>query len=137
MKQLIVLMAVLPMMLLFVMQFAYEQQRNDRIGKFQEIVYSSKEQARQDGCFTEENIANLKKESGRVFGVAEDEIVFEGTTVPKFRVNKFDERELIHYRIGTPVRNMMAGAGLLGISDDQNRMYYVIESWAASEKLAE
>ncbi len=132
----IVLMAVLPLMLMFVMQFTYEQQRSASIGKLQELVYASKEMAKQDGCFTVENIQQLKRKISLTFGVDETEVLFEGTTVPKFRVNRFDERELIYYKVGVPVENLMAGASLLGISDDENRMVYMIESCTASEHIA-
>ena len=137
MKQLIVLMAILPLMLMFLLQFTYEQQRSAGIGKLQELVYASKERAKQDGCFTEDNIRQMKSKIGKTFGIDENEVLFEGTTVPQFRINRFDEREMIYYKVGVPVANLMDGAGMMGISDDDNRMIYVIESCTAGQRLAD
>jgi hypothetical protein len=135
MKQLIVLLAVLPLMLLFVIQYSSEQDKNSKIGRLQELVYSSKETAKQEGCFTEATISDLKKKISRAFGIEESSVLFEGTTVPKYRVNQFDERELIYYKVGVPVSKLMAGSKLFGISEAENEMMYVIESCTASERL--
>ena len=52
MKQLIVLMGVLPIMLVFLFQYALDQKNNERINRFQEYVYQAKEQAKQEGWST-------------------------------------------------------------------------------------
>ena len=137
MKQFIVLMAVLPLMLVFIMQYAFEQHNSSSINKLQNCIYTAKEQAKQDGYFTEETIGNLKTEVARNFGISESEVLFEGTTVPKYRVNQFDERELIYYKIGVPIDKLMAGGKLFGIEAEDNRMLYTIENYTASERLAD
>ncbi len=135
MKQLIVLMAVLPLMLIFIMQYSFEQHNNTNIGRLQNYIYTAKEQAKQDGYFTEENILALKSDIAKAFDIDATEVVFEGTTVPKYRINQFDERELIYYKVGVPIGRLMAGAKLFGISAEDNKMVYTIENYTASERL--
>ena len=60
MKQLIVLTAVLPLMLIFMAQFTLDQKNNHAINIIQEEVYTAKEQAKQEGCFTPAIIQDLK-----------------------------------------------------------------------------
>ncbi len=135
MKQLIVLMAILPLMMLFVLQYSVEQKNHYNISLLQNIVYESKEQAKQDGYFTPGNISGLKTRIARAFEVNEDEIVFETDTVPKYRVNEFDERELIYYKVSVPINRITAGSGFFGIDGKENRGLYTIEGNTASELL--
>ena len=137
MKQLIVLMAVLPLMLVFIMQYAFEQHNSSNVNKLQNCIYTAKEQAKQDGYFKDETIQALKAEIAETFGIEETEVLFEGTTVPKYRVNQFDERELIYYKIGVPISKLMAGTKLFGIKAGDNQMIYTIENYTASERLSD
>ncbi|MDR0423988.1 MAG: hypothetical protein LBH39_00765, partial [Clostridiales Family XIII bacterium] len=115
MKQFIVMAAVLPILMIFVMQFSLEQQNQNRIAALQEIVYSVKEQARQEGRFTPAMKAELAAAAARFFDVDAGEIVVEADSDIKYRKNAFDERELIHYRIKAPIKKVMAGNRFLGI----------------------
>lgn len=133
MKQMIVLLGVLPFLLLFMMQYALEQQNHYRIAMLQQRVYEAKELAKQDGCFTSANITSLRKDLSEDLDVAESEIIIEATTVPKYRVNEFDERELIYYKVQVPIKEIMAGASFFGIDDHENQMMYTIENYTASE----
>jgi hypothetical protein len=135
MKQLIVLIAILPIMLIFVMQFGLEQQNNSRIIRFENYVSASKELAKQEGYFSEANINSLKSKIAQVFDITDAEVFFEGTITPKYRVNQFDERELIYYKVGVPIKKIMAGGALMGISKIENQGYYVIDSFTSSECL--
>jgi len=137
MKQLIVLMGVLPILLVFLLQYTLDQRNNDNISRFQEYVYQAKEQAKQEGCFTqeikEEMINNIKKS----FGIEEEDIIVDLEEVPKYRTSVFDRRELIHYRVSVPINRLMAGNRFFGIADEENRGMYTIESWTASELIRE
>ena len=135
MKQFIVLMAVLPFMLLFMVQFTVEQQHSSQFLRLQNYVYTAKEQAKQDGYFTQENIELLEDKICDTFDVEKGEIEIEATASARYRINEFDERELINYRVVVPVKNMMSGAGFFGISTEENTGYYVIENEAVSERL--
>jgi len=135
MKQLIVLMGVLPIMLIFLMQYTLDQRNSDNISRLQEYVYQAKEQAKQEGRFTPEIKAELVGKIQDTFGIAASEMVLVLDTIPKYRTGAFDERELIHYKVSVPIEKVMAGNRMLGISDSENQGMYTIESWTASELL--
>ncbi|WP_027398259.1 hypothetical protein [Anaerovorax odorimutans] len=133
MKQLIVLMGVLPILVLFIMQYSLEQKNNDYIQRFQEYVYTAKEQAKQTGYFDENIKQELAHNLSTNLNIPDSEIVMNVTEVPKFRTNTYDDRELIYYKISVPIERLMAGNKFLGISDEDNRGWYTIESKTASE----
>lgn len=137
MKQLIVMMGVLPILLVFLLQYSLDQRNNDCISRFQECVYQAKEQAKQKGCFTPEIRDEMVDQIILNFGIEEDDMELELEEVPQYRTSVFDERELIYYRVSVPVEKLMAGNRFFGISDDENRAMYTIESWTASELVRE
>ena len=137
MKQLIVLLGVLPIMLIFLMQYALDQRNNDNIIRFQECVYQAKEQAKQEGCFTPEIKKDMIGKIKRDFHIEEGDMVVELESVPRYRTSLFDQRELIYYKVSVPLEKLMAGNRLFGIPDSENRGMYTIESWTASELLRE
>ena len=136
MKQLIVLLGVLPLLMVFMMQYTLDQKNSIAVSRLQEQVYTAKEQARQEGCFTPAIKASLKAEIGRTFGIPEEEIVIEATETRQYRLNYFDptgQRGVIHYRVSVPLKNLMAGTHLLGIDKELNEGVYTISGTAASE----
>lgn len=140
MKQLIVLAAVLPLLLLFMVQVTVEQRNSSIAGQFQDCVYTAKEQAKQEGCFNKEIQANLRKSISSRTGIPEGQVQIQADSVPKYRVNRFEplpagRRELIHYKVSIPISQLMAGSKLFGISKEQNQAVYTIESDTASERL--
>lgn len=137
MKHFIVLLAVLPIMLVFLFQFSLDQMNNHRIGRFQEHVYAAKEEAKQQGCFTEGIKVDLINNICKTFTITKEDISLELDEVPKYRSDIFDERELIHYKVSVPIEKVMAGHTFLGISDEENKTRYTIESWTASELIRE
>lgn len=137
MKQLIVLMGVLPILLVFLMQYTLDQQNSDNISRLQEYVYQAKEQAKQKGYFTPEIKEEMIGKIERTFDVDEEDMVIELEEVPRYRTSVFDERELIHYKVSVPVDRIMAGNRFFGIPDEENRGLYTIESWTASELLGD
>ncbi len=137
MKQLIVLMGVLPIMLIFLLQYTLDQKNNDCIGRFQECVYQAKEQAKQAGCFTPQIRQQMIEKIEDNCNVKETEMLIDLDEMPKYRVSEFDERELIHYKVSIPIDKVMAGNRFMGISDDENKCMYTIESYTASELIKE
>lgn len=133
MKQLIVLMGVLPILLVFLMQYTLDQRNNDGISRIQDYVYQAKEQAKQQGCFTPEIREELVEKIEGYFGIKEEDMVIVLEEVPKYRTSAFDKRELIYYKVSVPVEQIMAGNRFFGIPDEENRAMYTIESWTASE----
>lgn len=137
MKQFIVLIAVLPILLLFLVQFTLEQKNSYNISLLQEIVYSAKEEAKQAGCFTPKIKNDLTAKIIKQFKIDKNDILLQLEEVVKYRTSEFDERELIHYKISVPIEKVMAGNKIMGISDAENRGLFIIESWTASERLKE
>lgn len=135
MKQVIVLAAILPLLLVFVVQFTLQEQNAQMKMGLAGDVYAAAEQARQDGCFTAANISRLKAQLASRAGVQESEILIDADEVPKYRVNSYNENERIHYRIEVPIAQAMAGNRFFGIDDEENRGVFVIENDVASERL--
>ncbi|MBQ4506822.1 MAG: hypothetical protein II971_06195 [Firmicutes bacterium] len=135
MKQFIVLMAVLPLMLVFFAQFTLDQINSSRIGILTDFVYLSKEEARQDGCFTASNLASLRSRISNALGIDEGDIEIEATESVQYRVlSGSGGRGLVHIKLRVPIGQVMAGRSLFGIRQD-NTYYYTVESYGASERL--
>ncbi|MEL7657015.1 MAG: hypothetical protein AAGU75_14040 [Bacillota bacterium] len=137
MKQLIVLMGVLPILLIFLFQYTLDQRNNDNISRFQECIYQAKEQAKQEGCFTPAIRKELVDKIEKYFDIKEEEMEIILEDVPQYRTSDFDQRELIYYKVSVPINKIMAGNHLFGITDEENRGMYTIESWTASELIRE
>ncbi|GAB1475690.1 hypothetical protein MASR2M70_05220 [Bacillota bacterium] len=140
MKQLIVLTAILPLMLIFMAQFTLEQRNNYAINMLQQQVYTAKEEAKARGCFSPDIVDRLKSGISAGLGIPEMEIVVEATETVQYRINYYDpwgERGLIHYKVSVPLEKVMAGGGLLGIPQERNRAVYTVEGTTASERLPE
>lgn len=144
MKQFLVLLAILPLMLVFFVQFTLDQTNSSRIGKLNDIVYTAREEARQEGCFTRDIKARLTADIANTFNIDPSTIVIEATGENEIKYRIEDGREysdaewkrgLIHYKVSVPIGEVMAGRKLFGIKEEDNTYYYVIESYAASERL--
>ena len=142
MKQLLVLIAVLPLLLIFFVQFSLDQINNSRLSLFADYVYAAKEEAKQEGRFTEEIVGKLTENIARAFNIPASDVIIEVSDTIKYRVTSNDslatedlERGLIYYKISVPIVEIMAGRKLFGIREEDNTYYYSIESYAASERL--
>ncbi|NCB41082.1 MAG: hypothetical protein EOM59_00425 [Clostridia bacterium] len=142
MKQFIVLLAVLPLLLVFFVQFSMDQMNNARIGLFLDFVYTAKEEAKQQGCFTKEITDQLKENLSEAFDILPSAVIIQTTESVRYRMMQGDgtsetdfERGLIYYKISVPISEIMAGRRLFGIHKDDNMCYYTIESYTASELL--
>lgn len=135
MKQLIVLMGVLPIMIVFLFQYALDQNNNSRIDRLQECVYQAKEQAKQEGCFTPQIKKALVHKIETYFDIDEADIKVDLEETPQYRTSVFDQRELIYYKVSVPIKKLMSGNRFFGIADDDNRGIYTVEGWTASELL--
>lgn len=141
MKQFIVLAAVLPLMLLFFVQFSVDQINASRAGLLADMVYAAKEEAKQAGCFTEEIESGLRDRISETFGIEREDILIEATRSVQYRINDAGptgeglERGLIYYKVCVPIGELMAGGRLMGIGKEDNTYFYTIESCTASERL--
>ena len=137
MKQLIVLAAVLPILLLFMAQYCLDQKNSRIMNEFQQQVYTAKERAKQEGCFSEEIVEDLRRDLAETLAIEESDIAIEATAVKQYRLNYFDggERGMIRYKVSVPVDKVMVGGNLLGIGEEENRALYTVEGTTASECL--
>ncbi len=128
MKDLIVLVAVVILFSTLVLQYGLEQKNHANISKFQVIVQSSKERAKQEGCFTDEIVDDLKYNVAKAFDISVDEVIVEATSENNRKIRK----ELIYYKIGVPIKKTNATNKLFGIRD-VNKITYYIENHVVSE----
>lgn len=134
MKQFIVLMGVLPILIIFMLQMGLDQKNSQVTSIIQASVYAAKEEAKQEGCFTKEIKDKLKGDITKLTGITPENINIETDTKVKYRYSTGEDR-LIHYKVTVIIKELMAAHEVYGISDEDNRYNYVIESYTASEKV--
>ena len=134
MKQFIVLLAVIPIMILFLMQFSLEERNAARIDMITDIVYAAKEDAKQQGGFDREK---LRSELASKLDTDPSQIIIEAPGIHEVkRIQADGSRGIIRYKIIVPVESVLAGKKYLGIWDDV-RYGYKIESSSPSEYTGE
>ena len=131
MKDFIVLCAILPILLVLILAHGLIVKNTAIEQDVREYVYSSVQAAKQDGRFSDENIDNLKEKIAARTGLEEDEVIIEADSVPKYRVNEFNDLELIHYRVEVPIKKIIP----VNITGVPNRKLLIIEQDVASERL--
>lgn len=134
MKQFIILMAVFPLLMIFLLQFSADQRHGKMIAEIQEIVYSAKEVAKQEGFFSPENRGRMREDLASVAGVDPEEIHIDSEDRIKTRYGAGDDR-LIYFTVAVPIRSVMAGSRFFGLSEEENSYRFVIDSYTASERI--
>ena len=129
MKQFIVLLAVLPLLLVFVLQVSLDQRRETVQALVAAEVTAVCNEARAEGGFSRNvqerfcrRLAERLQEAG--ISIAPADITIAADEGPMYRQNSFqegDKRGLIAYEICVPVGVRMAGAQLFGIAKEENR----------------
>lgn len=132
MKQFIVLLAILPILLLFMVQIAFEQRNINTSNLIQGIVYSAKEEAKQAGYFSPDHIERITIELLSIPNV--EEVTITSNQVSPQRRYSLGSNRFIDYRIELVLSNVMAGGGTI-ISKEKNRYTYLVEGYTASEFL--
>lgn len=122
--------ALLVLLLTFPLQYANEQSNHTKISKFQAIVHNAKEQAKQEGYFTDAILNEMKSEIVNAFNdVQSSEITIDVTQLS----DRKERGQLIHYRIGIPVKKIIAVNKFWGIDPNDNQMIYIIDKYTPSE----
>ncbi len=134
MKQFIVLLGIMPLIIIFIMQMSVDQINNHTINAVQSCTYTAKEQAKQEGSFSQKIKEELITDISRKTGITKDKIRVYGDEDIKLRYNTGDDR-IIKYRVEVEIDKIMAGNKFLGISDSENSFTYVIDSYTASERV--
>lgn len=137
MKQFIVLMAVLPLLLLFMLQMSLDQMNYVQMGRLADAVYIAKEQARAEGCFSEEVTGALRERIAAALSLSPEDVCIEASAEPVPRMTaegwRSEGRGLIHYRVSVPAGRHMACPGLAGLSEEENAWIFSVDSCTPSE----
>jgi hypothetical protein len=120
-KQFIVLAAVIPVMLAFVMQFTLIQVHHSRAIRMEEAVHSARMEAGIGGGFTVETQSALAAKLALIYDVEPEEIVMS------MDMAGGEPRRVIAYKISVPVSKIIAANRLFGISDYDNSGYHTVE----------
>lgn len=136
MKDFMVLLVILPLLLVFTMQFSVDQLNKAKVELLDEIVYEAKEQAKQDGCFTEKNQTQMVTQICARLHVDASAVSIETDGIPRNRksIGARDDG-LIHYSVRVDLGEAMAGSRLFGIPDEENTFVYSMDSYTVSEYL--
>lgn len=132
MKQFIVLTAILPLLLVLMLQFVHEQKNLAVTQQIQAIVYGAKEEARLMGYFSPELIEQTRIELMNLTGV-EKVAFYSPQEAPLIRYS-LGENRFIDYRIEVSLGDVMAG-GEFFIPAAKNKYTYVLEGYTPSEYL--
>lgn len=138
MKQLIVLCAVFLLLAAIILQIPLEMINYERKHAIMFYVNNAKEMAKQEGYYTDEILNDLTSNIAKKMNIKNiNEIIIDDKTTktPKYRPDKFDSRETIYLKVSVPFKNILATPGFYGISDSENKGYYIIEEITTSEKL--
>ena len=120
MKQFIVMCAILPLLLIIILQISLDQMNSFKLSGVNNLVYSYAEDAKQNGRFDYDSLRNDLET--KLF-IAPENIVCGSNT------RTYERGELIPYRIEIKVKNAMIGLR------ENNEYSYVIDSKVASEHL--
>ena len=125
MKQFIVLAAVLPILMLFIMQFSLEQRQHDAISMAQEIVNQMALELRNDqyGIGFEER---YRIRIAECLNVNADEILIEININCRDLAETSASGQEISYSVRFPLGRIMAGGEWMGIPGANNIGWYDI-----------
>lgn len=127
MKNLVTAIACLIVLSVFLVQITTYQTAHSKILYAETVVNAAAEKAKQDGCFTAENIESLKQKLAGRLGCEPSEIRITAGEYPVPR------GFLIEYSVQYPVKNVIGAAGILGIAAEDNALSNTIRGTVASE----
>ncbi len=135
MKEYIVGFAIFLVLIFFPLQWSINQINHYKIQTANNIVYNSAQKARTDGYFKQSNLDELRIQLATKLKVEPSKVRIEATTTPKYRLDNFDEREMIYFEVGIPIDKIIAANIFYGISDQANSYEYIISGEVPSELL--
>lgn len=140
MKQIIVLCACLPLALILILQIGVTTTNNSNAIFVQTVVEEAAEEARYDGCFTNENIDSLKTTISEKLDIPKEEIIVNATgeSDVKYKSSHYNSgNSEIEYSITVPIKKIIAAPKFFGISTASNSGIMIKEGSILSERLAE
>ncbi len=134
MRDLIVMMAILPILMVFMMQFAADFKSGEELETVRSLVYAAKEEARMNGGFSAELKAKLESDIEEKLGLESGSVSVTAADNAG-SVGRYDEDSRIRYSVRVIMKDVMAGGRMMGISEADNERVYVIDSFTTSEYL--
>lgn len=136
MKQLIVACAMLPLLVVLIMQLGHSQVNMSKYSRVERTLEMTEAAAKQEGCFSEDIKSDLIKSLSEIMKIPEKSISLESTDVNeiKYRSSSYED-SLMHYIVKFNYCGAMAGNKYFGISDEKNTNQIVIDRYVSSEKL--
>ncbi|RKJ72757.1 hypothetical protein D7X33_21080 [Butyricicoccus sp. 1XD8-22] len=117
-------------------QFVNEQEMETNRSGFALAVENAAQHARMEGYFTPEIKADMLQAIEDQTTISQSEVqIIELTESPVCTRQGFSESNQIHYKIAIPIKNVIAGASFLGITEEENMYWYPQQGSVASEKV--
>ncbi|MBQ7605144.1 MAG: hypothetical protein IJU59_01505 [Firmicutes bacterium] len=132
MRDLIVMMGILPLLMVFVMQQAADFKSGESLETIRSLVYAAKEAARMEGGFSGELKTGLAHDIEERLGLESGSVSVEARAAVG-SVGRYDADSRIEYVVRVRMKNVMAGGELMGIDEEDNFRTYVIDSFTTSE----
>ncbi len=132
MRDLIVMMGILPLLMVFVMQQAADFKSGESLETIRSLVYAAKETARMEGGFSGELKTGLAHDIEERLGLESGSVSVEARAAAG-SVGRYDADSRIEYVVRVRMKNVMAGGELMGIDEEDNFRTYVIDSFTTSE----
>ena len=136
MKQLIVACAIMPLLVVLIMQLGHSQVNLSKYSRVERTIENAEGAAKQEGYFSDSIKDDLIKSLLKIMNIPENSIMIEATDVNeiKYRSENYEE-SLIHIIVRFNHKDVMAGNKYFGISNEKNTNQIIIDRYISSEKL--
>lgn len=137
MKDFLVLLACLPIAVALTLQISLNSLNQHDAVKVSKIVNTYAEEARFDGCFKDDAIEQMKNDIANTLSCDPDDILVECTKSSniKYKATTYSNNAKIEYHVEAPIKKVIAGGSLYGISDSDNKGKIIKKGYVMSEKL--
>ncbi len=136
MKNLITIIGCTILLLLCLVQFTTNQSLHIKMTKIDRCIDNFKEDIRQIGYISEEAESILKEELAEIVECEIGEIHVSGTKSIVYRLihnNSNTEKGKIYYNIEVPIKDVISGANIWGISAEDVDTVYKVSRVTTSE----
>lgn len=127
MKQFIVLLVTLPLMLFLLMQLVFMETSSVKLNQAVDIVYAAREDAKEEGCFTNSIITSIKEGIAKVYDCSTESVVVKAGSDVVYRHEGY-----INYSVTFPIGQRYLN---FGIVKNPKSYTYTIDGYIPSEKL--
>lgn len=129
MKNLITTIGAIILILAMIMQLSANQRTYTKLICIDQLVNNFKEVAKEEGCISEKNKANLISQISDKAGIPRENITVSGTDAVKMRGQQ------IEYLVKVKIQGLLASPRFWGVSRTKNSGLYVINQSTTSEYL--